>query len=83
MRELSVKALLYMDGQSVIVKDLEYDAYDQICTLNIEKVMLPVGKKYKEFPKTLNFSNDEFTFEYDLVTNQCVNGEFKVFSLRD
>lgn len=28
MRELSLRALINMEGQRVLVKDLEYDAYD-------------------------------------------------------
>ena len=37
MRELSYKALLYMEGQDVNVIDLEYDCYIQKCEVKLKR----------------------------------------------
>ena len=80
MRELNMTALWHMEGQQVLVKDLTGEAYDQICTVEIEKTYVSVGKKLQEIPNKLKFSNEEFTFVYDITTHQCENGEFKVYT---
>ena len=48
MRELSLKALMNMEGQKVLVKDLEYDTYDQICEVKVNKKLIENKLKKKE-----------------------------------
>ncbi len=69
-----------MDGQYVVVKDLEYDSYDQLCTVKVETTYWKLGKKLHEAPTKLILSNDEFTFEYDIIKHEYVNGAFKVYT---
>lgn len=82
-RKLSVFALMNMEGQKVRVHDLEYDAFDQICEVKIEKTMVKnLNKKnatYKEVITKLWLENEEFIFEFNGA--KCHNGEFEVYSL--
>ena len=82
-RKLPYKTLILMDSQKVIVHDLAYDAYDQICEIKvIEQILL--NKFTNKFQKVITgiiLFNDEYTFEYDCY-GKCVNGEFDVESLR-
>lgn len=83
-RELSFKALTMMNGNKVLVKDLEYDAFDQICEV---KVKTEIFKPYKnakprEVAISLTLENEEYLFEYDVITGKCKNGEFAVFSIK-
>ena len=82
-RKLSVFALMNMEGQKVRVHDLEYDAFDQICEVKMEKTMVKnLNKKnatYKEVITKLWLENEEFIFEFNSA--KCHNGEFEVYSL--
>lgn len=53
MRELSLKAVLCMEGQNVIIRDLAYDIYDQECVINFTRNSH--GKVVKIF-----FINEEY-----------------------
>ena len=79
-RRLKYNALQYMDGQKVIIHDLEYDAYDQECAIKIEKNILFNNKKKIEFVKQIKFYNDEFIFLMDR-NGKAINGNFEVYSL--
>lgn len=80
-RKLSYKTLILMDGQKVIVHDLEYDAYDQLCEIKVikERLLNKITKKYQEYITKIVLFNEEFTFEYDALGN-CINGEFEVYT---
>lgn len=84
MRELSLKAISLMDGQKVKVKDIANDVYDQICEVKVKKEPLRIvpNMKPKEVVTGITLENEEFLFEYDLLTGKCINGEFKVYSLK-
>lgn len=77
MRELSFSAVKLMDGQKVVVRDLAYDAPDQVCEIKVNKVINPTNKK-SMIISNIEFFNDEFVYIYE--NNQCVNGEFEVFT---
>ena len=77
MRELSFSAVKLMDGQKVVVHDLAYDAPDQVCEVRVNKVINPTNKK-SMIISSIEFFNDEFLYVYK--NNQCVNGEFEVYS---
>lgn len=82
-RKLPYKTLLLMDGQNVIVHDLTYDAYDQLCKIKVVEQNL-LNKFTNKFQKVITgiiLSNEEYTFEYDCY-GKCVNGDFEVESLR-
>lgn len=82
-RKLSVFALMNMEGQKVLVHDLEYDSFDQICEVKIERTIVKnLAKKnapYKEVITKLWLENEEFIFEFNGA--KCHNGEFDVYSL--
>lgn len=82
-RELSFSALAMMNEQKVLVKDLEYDAFDQICEVKVETEIFKPYKnaKPREVATKLTLENDEFLFEYDVITKACLNGKFAVFSI--
>ena len=46
-RKLNVFALMNMEGQKVRVHDLEYDAFDQICEVKMEKTIIKDLSKRK------------------------------------
>lgn len=77
MRKLSFSAIKLMDGQKVVVHDLAYDAPDQVCEVKVNKVINPTNKK-SLIVFSVEFFNDEFVYIYE--NNQCVNGEFEVFT---
>lgn len=79
-RKLSYKALLYMDKMRVVVKDLENDIYDQLCTVNVCRAY-EMGKNSKliDYVIGIDLENDEYVFSYDWKGN-CINGEFTVYS---
>lgn len=83
MRELSLRALMNMEGQRVLVKDLEYDAYDQICEVKVKKELrenkLKRKNRFDIVITKLWLENEEFKFTYNGL--KCDNGEFKVYSL--
>ena len=85
MRELSLKALMNMEGQRVLVKDLEYDAYDQICEVKVNKKLIENKlKKKNRFQLVVTelwLENEEFIFTFNGL--KCGNGEFKVYSIGD
>ena len=72
-----------MDGFQVLVHDLEYDAYDQICTVRVIRDTY-IDKKFKPITKIIGCElfNDEFIFTFNFLGN-CVNGEFEVYSLKE
>lgn len=80
MRELSYKALLLMEGQRVIVHDLAYDCYDQVCKVKLIHGRY-LNKKLKpvEYISGIILENEEYKFEYDW-NGECKNGGFKVYS---
>ena len=82
-RKLNVLALMNMEGQKVRVHDLEYDAFDQICEVKMEKTVVKNLAKKNTTPKEvvtkLWLENDEFIFEFN--GGKCHNGEFEVYSL--
>jgi hypothetical protein len=82
-RKLNVFALMNMEGQKVRVHDLEYDTFDQICEVKMEKTLVKnLNKKnatYKEVITKLWLENEEFIFEFN--GGKCHNGEFEVYSL--
>lgn len=80
MRELSFSAVKLMDGQKVVVHDLAYDAPDQVCEVRVNKVINPVNKK-NIIISSIEFFNDEFVYIYK--NNQCINGEFEVFTYEE
>ena len=80
MRELSFPAVKLMDGQKVVVHDLAYDAPDQVCEVRVNKVINPVNKK-NIIISSIEFFNDEFVYIYK--NNQCINGEFEVFTYEE
>ena len=80
MRKLSFSAVKLMDGQKVIVHDLAYDAPDQVCEIKINKVINPTNKK-NMLISSIEFFNDEFIYVYK--NNQCVNGEFEVYTYNE
>ena len=79
-RELSYKALLFMEGQEVIVHDCEYDVYDQVCVIRLDHRYY-LNKKLKpvNYVAGIILENEEYRFEYDFK-GECVNGEFRVYS---
>ena len=83
MRELSLRALMSMEGQKVLVKDLEYDTYDQICEVKLKKELrenkLKRKNRFDVVITELWLENEEFKFTY--YGYKCGNGEFKVYSL--
>lgn len=82
-RKLPYKTLILMDGQKVIVHDLAYDAYDQICKIKVVEQTL-LNKFTNKFQKIITgiiLSNEEYTFEYDCY-GKCVNGDFDVETLK-
>ena len=80
-RKIPYKTLLLMDGQKVIVHDLAYDAYDQICEITVIKQILynKITKKSQTVITGMVLFNDEYKYEYD-VCGKCVNGEFEVYA---
>lgn len=82
-RKLNVLALMNMEGQKVRVHDLEYDAFDQICEVKMEKTVVKNLAKKNTAPKKvvtkLWLENEEFIFEFN--GGKCHNGEFEVYSL--
>lgn len=82
-RKLSIFALMNMEGQKVRVHDLEYDAFDQICEVKMEKTIVKDSSKrknqYKEVVTKLWLENEEYIYEFN--GGKCHNGEFEVFSL--
>ena len=85
MRELSLKALMNMEGQKVLVKDLEYDTYDQVCEVKVNKKLIENKlKKKNRFQLVITelwLENEEFIFTFNGL--KCGNREFKVYSIGD
>ena len=77
MRKLSFSAVKLMDGQKAVVHDLAYDAPDQVCEIKINRDINPTNKKSMVI-SSIECFNDEFLYVYK--KNQCVNGEFEVYS---
>lgn len=72
MRELSLKAVLCMEGQNVIIRDLAYDIYDQECVINFTRNSH--GKVVKIF-----FINEEYVYKMDFLGRK-ENGDFQIFT---
>ena len=72
MRELSLKAVLCMEGQKVIIRDLAYDIYDQECVINFER------NSYGEVVKIF-FINEEYVYKMDFLGRK-ENGDFQIFA---
>ena len=69
-----------MDGPKVVVHDLAYDAPVQVCEVRVNKVINPANKK-NIIISSIEFFNDEFVYIYK--NNQCINGEFEVFTYEE
>lgn len=83
-RVLSFKVLCLMEGQKVVVHDLAYDNYDQICEVTVQKELLPnpnskSKKTYIEHLKGITLENDEYIFQYNEL-GQCQDGDFVVYA---
>lgn len=79
-RKLSYRALLYMDKMRVVVKDLENDIYDQVCTVDVRKAYETNNKgKIIDYVIGIDLENEEYKFSYDWKGN-CIDGEFEVYS---
>ena len=78
MRKLSYKALTLMEGQKVKVHDLEYDIYDQICTVRHRKEW----DGTKRILTGIHLDNEEYIFTYT-QTGKPSNGDFEVYTLDD
>ena len=72
MRELSLKDVLCMEGQKVIIHDLAYDIYDQECIIKFERNSN--GKVFKIF-----FVNEEYVYKMDFLGRK-ENGDFQIFT---
>ena len=72
MRELSLKAVLCMEGQKVIIHDLAYDIYDQECVINFTR------NSYGEVVKIF-FINEEYVYKMDFLGRK-ENGDFQIFT---
>ena len=81
--KISYKALHAMEGFKVLVHDLEYDAYDQECTVYFESTTIVNKKTYRIQQRVtkIYLANDEFKFEYNFLGKPC-NGDFEVYSLK-
>lgn len=86
MKTLSLTALSMMEGQQVIVHDLVYDEYDQLCIVMINRRIRHNSHKkknnYEAICNKIWLENDEFKFEYN-EDGTCKNGDFIVYSCRD
>lgn len=85
MREISFKAIKNMEGQKVLVRDIEYGGPNQICTIKINYAVpsnnrLLLNKKIKDVIENIELIGEECTFKYT-SWGTCVNGEFKVYTL--
>lgn len=80
-RKLTYSALCNMDGLIVTVKDLEYDSYDQICTVRVKRNITKNSRgKFVCYVSGIELFNDEFVFIYNSA-GQCQNGKFEVYSI--
>lgn len=84
-RKLSYQALKGMENTEVLVHDLEFDAYDQICVVHL--VYAPGFRAYGRGSKSqmpaiseIYLENDEYLFIYSAGGN-CKNGEFECYSV--
>ena len=82
-QKLKYKALLGMEGFKVLVHDLEYDAYDQVCKVYFERQTTIDKKtyKYKTRIKKIYLANEEFRFDFNW-RGEPANGDFEVYSLK-
>lgn len=81
LNRLKYKALLYMEGHQVLVHDLEYDCYDQICEVKKETRTYRSEGKRSYTVTLLTLENEEFVYSYDW-RGQPERGNFEVYSLR-
>ena len=72
MRELKLSAILLMEDQKVIIRDLAYDIYDQECIIKFERNSN--GKLFKIF-----FVNEEYVYKMDFLGRK-ENGDFQIFT---
>ena len=82
-KRLKYKALLGMDGMYVIVHDLEYDAYDQICKVHLNYVNT-INKrtyKFKQVLESITLENEEFIFTFNWK-GEPNNGDFIIYSIQ-
>ena len=70
-----------MEGHQVLVHDLEYDCYDQLCVVKKETRTYRSEGKRNYTVTLLTLENDEFVFSYDW-RGQPERGSFEVYSLR-
>lgn len=83
MRKLSYKSLLLMNHERVLVHDLQYDCYNQVCEVRtFSEPKLEKSRKNIRViigASKIQLFNEEYLFEFDNLGN-CINGEFEVFS---
>lgn len=77
MREISFKAIKNMEGQKVLVRDIEYEGPSQICEIKILTDFI----KGKIVMTGIQLEGEECSYYYDFM-GRCKNGEFKVFTLK-
>lgn len=85
-KQLSFSQLYLMDGEKVLVKDLEYDICDKICQIRVNYKWQRIIKSWK-FAKVISSidlvsEDEEYIFTYDHL-GTCQNGNFIVYSLRN
>ena len=82
-KRIKYKALLGMNGMYVIVHDLEYDAYDQICKvhLNYINVINKRTYKFKQVLESITLENEEFIFTFNWQ-GEPNNGDFIIYSIQ-
>ena len=82
-QKLKYKALLGMEGFKVLVHDLEYDAYVQICEVCFGRQTTVDKKTYKQKTKIkkIYLANEEFRFDFNW-RGEPANGDFEVYSLK-
>lgn len=77
---INYQNLFLLEGEKVIVSDLEYDEYDQICTVKIQEFANIIKNKIFYY-KTIKLVNEEYLFEFDKF-GKCKNGKFLVYYIR-
>lgn len=83
-RKLTYEAVKYMEDMPVLMHDLEYDIYDQLCYVNfIRKPWFKINTKgkssYGESITEIHLVNEEFTYIFN-IGGLCKNGDFECYA---